>query len=81
MTVTILATLFILLLLLLTVIGFKTAITRGKTPGELNKERCSLCRQKYNKSQMIERQVGDSRLFYFCQSCITSLHNELLSKN
>ena len=78
MTVTILATLFILVILLLTVAGFKAIITKGKTPGELNKERCSLCREKYNKSQMIERQVGDSRLFYFCQSCITSMHNQLL---
>ena len=81
MTVTILASLFIVLMLVLTVLGFKAVIMKGKPPGEVHQERCSLCREKYNKSQLIERQVSDTRLFYFCPSCIASLQNQLTTKN
>ena len=81
MTVTILASLFIALMLLVTVLGFKAVIMKGKPPGELRQEHCSLCRDKYNTSQLIERQVGDARLFYFCPACIEKLHNQLITKN
>jgi hypothetical protein len=61
--------------------GFKAVVKRGKAPEDINKEQCSLCRQKFPKSQLIERQVGDYRLYFFCGPCITKLHNDLISKN
>ena len=81
MTVTVLAIGFILVVLLLALFGFKAVIKQGKAPEDINKERCSLCRQQFTKTQLIERQVGDYRLYFFCASCIDSLHNELVSKN
>ncbi|MEK7250346.1 MAG: hypothetical protein AAB209_08000 [Bacteroidota bacterium] len=81
MTVTILASIFIAFILFIALIGFKTVIKQGKSPEDLNTEKCSLCREKFSKSMLIERQIGDYKLLYFCPSCINSLHNEMVSKN
>ena len=81
MTLTILALLFLLTILALAVFGFRAIIRQGKSPEDANKEKCSICMTKYNRSQLIERQIGDYRLLHFCQSCILSLHNEVISKN
>ena len=81
MIVTVLAVVFLVLLLVVAVIGFKAIIKQGKAPQDLNKERCSICKREFPKSQLIERQVGDYRLLYFCGSCITGLHSELTTKN
>ena len=81
MTITVLASLFILVMLLVAVMGFKAVIRQGKSPQEMNLEKCSVCGQKMNKASLLERQVGDYRLLFFCASCINKLHNELISKN
>jgi hypothetical protein len=81
MTISILAVLFLLVIVAVAFFGFKAIIRQGKAPEDLNKEKCSLCRVSYNKAQLVERQVGDTRLYYFCPSCIGSLHSELISKN
>ena len=81
MIVTILAVVFLIILLFVAVLGFKGIIRQGKSPADLTKERCSLCRQQLPKSQLVERQVGDYKLLYFCGPCIASLHTELTSKN
>jgi hypothetical protein len=81
MTITILAAFFLLLVVAVAVVGFKAVIRQGRSPEDLNRERCSLCRASFLRAQLIERQVGDSRLYYFCANCISSLHNELVSKN
>ena len=80
MAITILASLFMLIIFAIALFGFKAIIRQGKAPADINSEQCSLCRRQYDKSQMIERQVGDYRLFYFCASCITGLHNDLTKK-
>jgi hypothetical protein len=81
MTVTVLALFFILVVLAIAAFGFKAVIKHGKAPEDINKERCSLCKQQFNRSQLIERQVGDYRLYYFCGGCITKMYNEMTSKN
>jgi predicted SprT family Zn-dependent metalloprotease len=80
-TVTVLAVVFLLIVLLVAVFGFRTVIKKGHSSSDPNTERCSLCRQQFPKTQLIERQVGDYRLMYFCGSCIVKLHNDLTSKN
>jgi hypothetical protein len=81
MTVTILASVFIALILFIALIGFKTVIKQERAPEDLNTEKCSICREKFNTSMLVERQIGDYKLLFFCQACITKLHNELVSKN
>jgi hypothetical protein len=81
MTISILAVLFLATILALAVFGFRAIIRQGKAKEDVNRERCSICRTQYNSSQLVERQVGDYRILHFCQSCIISLHNEVISKN
>lgn len=81
MVVTVLATIFLMLLLGVALFGFKVIIKQGKSPQDLNRERCTICRDQYPKSQLVERQIGDYKLLYFCSSCIGKLHTELISKN
>jgi hypothetical protein len=76
MTVTILAVTFLIILLAVVAFGFKAIIRQGKSPEELNKERCSICRAQLDRSELIERTVGDYRILYFCSQCIESLHHE-----
>ena len=81
MTIYILAVLLLAVILVISFVGFRAIIRQGKDPADINKEKCSICRTQFNRSQLIERQIGDYRLLHFCQSCIMSLHNEMLSKN
>ena len=81
MTVTVLAVLFLSLIVVIALFGFKAVIRQGKAPADIHKERCSLCRELFPKGQLVERQIGDTRLFFFCSSCITKLHSEMISKN
>jgi len=81
MTVTILASVFIVVVLAIAIFGFKAIIRQGKPVADINMEQCSLCRKQFHKNQLIERQIGDYRLFFFCSSCINELHRELTTKN
>ena len=73
MTVTVLAVLFLLIILAITVIGYKTIATRVTSLKQETKETCSLCKKKFEKDQLIERQVGDYKILRFCRSCVESL--------
>jgi len=81
MTLSILAVIFLAGILVVAIFGFRMIIGQGKAPVDPNREKCSVCREQFNRSQLIERQVGDHRMLYFCQSCVMSLHNEMVSKN
>ena len=56
--------------------GFGIVVRRPPTVDELQLEHCSLCRLRFPREQLIERQVGDARLFYFCATCVDSLAHE-----
>jgi len=79
MTVTILAFLFLLIVLAVTFVGFKAVIRQGRSPEEIDREKCSLCRTPYQRTSLVERQVGDHHLFYFCHSCIDALYRDHLT--
>jgi hypothetical protein len=74
---TFLAIAFVVLLVVAVFYGFSIVVRRPPTKEELASETCTLCRLKFNKSELVERQVGDSRLYYFCHSCIERLHDEV----
>ncbi len=81
MAITVLASIFLIAILLIAAFGFKLVIKQGKPPEDLHNEHCSVCREKFNKSMLVERQIGDYKVLYFCPSCITKLHSEMVSKN
>ncbi len=70
---TYLAIIFVVLLLASVFYGFSIVLRRPPSPGEAPKERCTLCKIQFDKSLLVERAVGDSRLYYFCSPCIASL--------
>ena len=81
MVVTVLAVIFLILLLIVAAFGFKAIIKQGKPPQDLNKEACSICREQFPKTDLVERQIGDYRLLFFCRQCIMKLHTEITTKN
>ena len=68
-----LAAAFVLLLVLIIFYGMGIVFRAPRSEGQLSMEKCSLCRKEFEKSQLVEREVGDSRVYYFCDSCIRSL--------
>ena len=82
MTITILALAFLILIGFIAYIGYKTVIKQGpKIPEELSTEKCSICRDRFAKELLVERQIGDYRLLYFCRNCIMGLYADLGMKN
>ena len=74
MVVTILAILCIVLLGLITAAGYRAVIHgSGGGPVAEESEKCAICRLPHKNSEMIERQIGDYKLLYFCRTCIVRL--------
>jgi hypothetical protein len=81
MALTIGAVVLLVGLIFLVYYGYTIGIKKSTQPGEENLLKCSLCLKRFDRSQLVERQVGDSRLFYFCETCIQSLHQKLDARN
>ncbi len=81
MVITVFAICFLILILAISLFGFKAVIKQGKRPEDINKEKCSLCRKEFLKSQLVDRQVGDMRVYFFCVECIAALSREITGKN
>jgi hypothetical protein len=79
MAVTILALLFLVLLLIVAFAGFRILERGGKPAAGIPLQKCSLCLRPFEKNMLIERQVGDYRLLHFCGDCIDSLHADYQS--
>jgi hypothetical protein len=75
--VTTLAILFIVLLVGAILYGFGIVMRRPPTHDELTREKCSLCLQMFPKEELVERQIGDYRVLYFCERCVMNLQADL----
>jgi hypothetical protein len=78
---TALAILFVLLLIGSVFYGFSIVMRRPPTEEELRTEKCSICRNRFQKEALVERLIGDYKVYYFCQSCIVELHNDMREKD
>jgi hypothetical protein len=78
MVVTILAILCLVLLGLITAGGYR-AVIRGTGGGAAagENETCAVCRGSFPKKEMVERQIGDHRILYFCRECIVRLASDI----
>ena len=74
MILSILAGLFLLSLVAVILYGYGFLMRGTKGHGDENTEVCSLCRKKYPKRLLVVREIGDSRLTFFCIACIELLH-------
>jgi len=77
MTFSILAALFLVMLMAVIFYGYGFIIRSNKLDGNAGTERCTICRGKFEKGQLIEREVGDSKLIYFCKTCIIHLYDDV----
>ena len=81
MSITILAVVFLSLMLLVTYFGYRFIFRKEISGPEASLERCTICRSEFQKSRLIERQSGDTRMYRFCDNCIRSLYQDILSRN
>lgn len=81
MIVSVLAVAFIMIMGFIAYLGYNIIIKKHEGENEPNKEKCSVCRNKFDKEQLLLRQIGDYRLLYFCRECILKLYAELGLKN
>jgi hypothetical protein len=81
MVITILALLFLLVIVTVAIVGYRFIIQAKTVPEERNNEKCTLCRRKFDKSLLIERQIGDYKLLFFCRECVVKLYADLGLKN
>lgn len=71
-----LSILFLILLLLFIAYGWGIIMRRTGQTGSDGGEKCSICRQRFQKNLLIEREIGDYKLLYFCGRCIKNLSED-----
>lgn len=80
MTFTVLAVIFLLVLVIIAFVGQKLLSQKTASMKESNREQCAICRMDFDKSELIERQIGDFKIMYFCKQCIEKLHADLSNR-
>jgi hypothetical protein len=75
-----LAIVFLIALLLFIFYGWGIVMRRTGRKDGVPTEKCSICRREIERSRLIEREVGDYKLYYFCPDCIESLKSDLTQK-
>ena len=81
MAVTILAAIFLVFMVVVAIGGYKLLGKQTSNTGEMDTGKCSICSERFEKNQLIERQIGDHRLLYFCKKCVMGLYADLGMKN
>lgn len=81
MAVTVLALLFLAGIGAVAVVGYRLMFRRNVLHDTEQLEKCSICRQKFERDELVLRQVGDTRLLFFCRNCIVGLYSELGIRN
>ncbi len=80
MIITALAIAFLILLIFIAYFGKMSLLQKPAHPDDVFSEKCSICREKFHKSKLIERQIGDYKMLYFCKSCVEKLTEDVQSK-
>ena len=82
MIFSVLAIAFLCLIGFVAFIGYQTVIKRNPAvKEEVPTEKCAICRERIAKALLVERQIGDYKLLYFCRKCILGLSRDLGGDN
>jgi hypothetical protein len=81
MVVSILALVFLIIVAFVAFVGYKAVIVRGSAAAKEEREKCSICLERFPKADLLMRQVGDYKLLYFCRACVLRLYSDLGLKN
>ena len=78
MLFSVLAVSFLVLVGFVVFIGYQTVFRRaGGVKEDVPTEKCTICRERIAKELLVERQIGDYKLLYFCRKCIVELYSGL----
>lgn len=77
MTVSILALLFLLMLVAIIFYGYGFVMKSARASADKNTEPCAICKKQFERRKLVEREIGDSKLLYFCEACIQRLYEDL----
>lgn len=67
---------FLILLVGAIFYGYSIVMRKPPTKEEIGSEQCTLCRKRFPKEQLVEREVGDYKVLYFCPPCILGLSED-----
>ena len=81
MIVTVLAVAFLLVIGFIVVVGYKAIFQGGPPPEEIDFEKCSVCRRKFPRNELLLRPIGDYKLLYFCRECVLKLYADFGMNN
>ena len=76
MTLSILAVCFLVMLIAIIFYGYGFIMRSAKPVHQDGIERCAICKRQFERIQLVERELGDSKLIYFCKECVTRLYEE-----
>lgn len=77
MALTIGAIILLIGLIYLIYYGYSVAVKKTSRPGEEQFVRCTICQGRFDPSTVVEKQLGDSKLYYFCDECVEELHQAM----
>ena len=81
MVVTILAVVFLVIMILIAWAGYKFLGRQTVKPDDIPTATCSICKNKFPTKEVVTRQIADYKLMYFCRNCILNLYTDLGLKN
>lgn len=67
--------LFLIFLIVIVFYGFGFMMRDPKE--KLLTEKCEVCRNDFPKVELIEKQIKDFKIVYFCKDCIKDLNNQI----
>ncbi len=76
MTLSILAFFFLLMLIAIIFYGYGFIMRSTKPTLQNNIEPCAICKKQFERQQLVEREIGDSKLMYFCKACVIRLYDD-----
>ena len=76
MTFTVLALVFLVLILIIAIFGQRLLSQKTESVKNTNTEQCFICRDTFDKRELVERQIGDLKVMYFCSTCIENLYKD-----
>lgn len=80
MALTVLAGIFLFFVLLMAIFGQRILSQKTASVKNPNRETCSVCQNVFDKGTLIERQIGDFKMMFFCPQCIEHLYNDMKKK-
>jgi hypothetical protein len=81
MVITILAAIFLVIIILIALFGYKLVGRQTMRSEEIPSGTCSICRKKIPLNELVTRQIADYKLMLFCRTCILNLYSDLGLKN